>query len=50
MDYNFKMFEGRNTRLEDRITITRSNSIGFPGKFYNDNSIKKLSTQKSFIK
>jgi len=40
MEYKFKKFEGRNVRLEDRITITRSNSIGFPRKFYQDNRIK----------
>jgi len=40
MDYNFQKFEGRNVRLEDRITITKSNSIGFPSKFYDDNKIK----------
>lgn len=39
-DYNFKKFEGRNARLEDRITVTKSYSIGFPMKFYNDNNIK----------
>jgi hypothetical protein len=40
MVYNFQKFEGRNIRLENRITITKSNSIGFPSKFYNDNKIK----------
>lgn len=40
MDYQFKKFEGRNVRLEDRITITKSNSIGFPQKFYQDNKIE----------
>ena len=40
MDYNFQKFEGRNVRLENRITITKSNSIGFPSKFYDDNKIK----------
>lgn len=40
MSYNFQKFEGRNVRLENRITITKSNSIGFPSKFYNDNKIK----------
>jgi len=39
-DYNFKKFEGRNARQEDRITITKSDSIGFPTKFYKDNYIK----------
>lgn len=41
MEYKFQKFEGRNVRLEDRITITKSHSIGFPQKFYNDNNIKK---------
>ncbi len=38
--YNFKKFENTHQRLEDRITITKTNSIGFPGKFYKDNNIK----------
>ena len=40
MEYNFQKFEGRNVRQENRITITKSNSIGFPSKFYNNNKIK----------
>ena len=40
MEYNFQKFEGRNVRLENRITITKSNSIGFPSKFYADNKVK----------
>lgn len=39
-DFNFIKFENRNVRLENRITLTKSNSIGFPQKFYNDNLIK----------
>ena len=39
--YNFMKFEGRNTRTEDRITITKSFSIGFPTRFYQDNAIRK---------
>ena len=42
MEYNFKKFEGVNSRSEDRITITKNNSIGFPTKFYNDNNIKRF--------
>ena len=42
MGYNFQKFEGRNVRLENRITITKSNSIGFPSKFYDDNKISTL--------
>jgi len=42
MEYNFKKFEGRNQKTEDRITVTRkSNSIGFPTRFYEDNKIKE---------
>jgi len=41
MNYQFVKFEARNTKTEDRITITKSQSIGLPSKFYNDNSIKK---------
>lgn len=37
--YKFIKFEGRNARLEDRITVTKSESIGFPTKFYKDNNI-----------
>ncbi len=40
MEYQFKKFEGKNVRLENRITITKSNQIGFPTKFYQDNGIK----------
>lgn len=40
MDYQFKKFEGRNIKSESRITITKSNSIGFPTKYYKDNNIK----------
>lgn len=42
MEYNFQKFEGRNVRLEDRITVTRSHAIGFPTKFYTDNGIKNF--------
>ena len=37
--YNFKKFEKTNQRVEDRITISSSNSIGFPTKFFQDNKI-----------
>ena len=40
MNYQFQEFKGRNVRLEKRITITKSSSIGFPQKFYQDNEIK----------
>lgn len=40
--FNFKKFEGRNARQEQRITVTKkSYSIGFPTKFYADNNIEK---------
>lgn len=39
MVLNLKKFEGRNIRLENRITVTKSNSIGFPQKFSKDNNI-----------
>ncbi|MDD3065943.1 MAG: hypothetical protein PHT24_06785 [Endomicrobiaceae bacterium] len=42
MEYNFKKFEGVNSRMENRITITNSNSVGFPTQFYNDNNIKRF--------
>lgn len=40
-DYSFKKFQNRNARFESRISITKSNSIGFPTKFYKDNGIKQ---------
>ena len=40
MAYKFEKFTKRNLRQEDRITVTKSNSIGFPTKFYEDNNIK----------
>jgi len=42
MEYQFKKFTGRNVRQEDRITVTKSNSIGLPQKFYQDNGIKNF--------
>ena len=41
MPYNFKKVESRNARTEDRITITKSNGVGFPTKFYKDNKINE---------
>lgn len=38
--YQFKKFTGRNAKFEERITITKSNTIGFPSKFYDNNGIK----------
>jgi hypothetical protein len=40
MNYQFKKFENKNVRQEDKITITKSSSIGFPQRFYQDNNIK----------
>jgi len=40
MNYNFVKFESRNAKTEDRITVTKSQSIGLPTKFFNDNNIK----------
>ncbi len=42
MPYNFKKVESRNARTENRITITKSNGIGFPTKFYKDNKINEF--------
>ena len=38
--YNFQKFEKTNARQENRITITKSNSFGFPTKFYQENNIR----------
>ena len=37
---NFQKFERTNSRQENRITVTMSNSIGFPTKFYQDQILK----------
>lgn len=42
MDYQFKKFKKKNVRQENRITITKSNQIGFPTKFYQNNGIKNF--------
>jgi hypothetical protein len=42
MGYNFVKFESRNTKTEDRITVTKSQSIGLPTKFYADNKINQF--------
>lgn len=39
MAYQFKRFENLYQKLENRITITKSESIGFPTKFFKDNNI-----------
>ncbi len=39
--YNFKKFEKTNQRVESRITVSASNSIGFPTKFFQDNNISE---------
>ena len=38
-EYNFKKFQSTGSRYESRITITASNSIGFPTRFYTDNKL-----------
>ncbi len=39
MVYNFQKFEATNSRHENRITVTRSNHVGFPTAFYKDNNV-----------
>jgi hypothetical protein len=39
MTYNFQRFEATNSRHETRITITKSNHVGFPTAFFNDNNV-----------
>lgn len=41
MTYQWKKFENLHQRSEDRITVTKSESIGFPTKFYKDNKISQ---------
>lgn len=36
----FEKFTARNSRIDNRITVTKSYSIGFPARFYSDNSLK----------
>ena len=40
--FNFKKFEGVHQKIENRITVTRSHSIGLPTKFSVDNAIKSF--------
>src|SRR3989338_3972893 len=40
MSFSFEKFENRHARHEDRITVTKSNTIGFPSQFYHKNGIK----------
>lgn len=39
-DFNFEKFKNLNARLENRISVTKSFSIGFPTKFYNSNGLR----------
>lgn len=39
MDFKFQKFERTNSRYEDRITVTKTNSFGFPTRFYKTNNI-----------
>ena len=41
MEYNFKKFEQRNARFEERITLTKSSSLGLPTRFYKENNVDK---------
>jgi hypothetical protein len=40
MDFNFIQHVAVGKRFEDRITVTRSRSIGLPTQFFEDNKIK----------
>lgn len=39
-DFNFERFEARNVRVEKRITITKSESIGFPTGFHKSEGLE----------
>lgn len=40
MEFNFVQHTATGKRFEDRITVTRSRSIGLPTQFFLDNKIK----------
>lgn len=40
MEFNFVQHVAVGKRFEDRITVTRSRSIGLPTQFFEDNKIK----------
>lgn len=40
MAHNFSKFVNVNKKAEDKITVTKSSSIGFPSKFYSENKIE----------
>lgn len=40
MDLKLQKFVNTGKRFEDRITVTRSRSIGLPTQFYKDNNIR----------
>jgi hypothetical protein len=40
MPYSFSQFTDTSKRHENRITVTKSRSIGFPTYFYNENNIE----------
>lgn len=42
MNYNFKRFKETAKRVERRITITKSNTIGFPTQFCKDHDISQF--------
>lgn len=39
MDFNFVQHVATGKRFEDRITVTRSRSIGLPTQFFTDNKV-----------
>lgn len=41
MEFSFVKFEKTNQRFEDRITVTTSNSFGFPTKFFKDQNLSE---------
>lgn len=42
MQISLKKFTKTNARFENRISLTKSNSIGFPTNFYKDNGVKDM--------
>lgn len=40
MEHGFVKFTQTNQRYEDRITVTGTNTFGFPTRFYENNNIK----------
>lgn len=42
MEYTFKKFEGKNIRTDSKISLTKSNQLGFTTTFCNDNKVKEF--------